>query len=61
MIRTKKVTSTTRRIGGYSPGSQIRRVPTLTISGIWLAKAGFAIGDQTTVTVEKGRLLIVRK
>lgn len=40
---------------GYHP---YKVVPWLNVSGVWLEKAGFKIGDQVEITIEDNLLLI---
>ncbi len=40
---------------GYSPGKE---VPWLNVSGLWLAQAGFKVGDAVEITVEQNTLTI---
>jgi len=39
---------------------EIKQVPTLRLMGNWLRKAGFEIGDYTTILVSEG-VLVIRK
>lgn len=39
---------------------QCRVVPWLTLSGVWLEKAGFRIGDVMAVTVSKDEIIVKR-
>ena len=39
-------------------GYKYRETPTITLKGLWLADAGFSIGDYVTVSCEDGRLVI---
>jgi hypothetical protein len=41
-----------RRIRG------IRFVPSIPLSGIWLENAGFIIGQEVTITVNNGQIVI---
>jgi len=35
-----------------------RELPWLNLSGVWLAKAGFNIGDGVEITIANGRLIV---
>lgn len=61
---------TTRRVKVYSknhpatPGWQntgYRAVPWLNVSGLWLQRAGFMIGDPVEITVTENQLIIKNK
>ena len=39
-------------------GYNYRDTPTRTLKGLWLAEAGFSIGDYVTISCEDGRLVI---
>lgn len=39
-------------------GHNYRDTPTITLKGLWLASAGFSIGDYVKVSCEDGRLVI---
>lgn len=36
----------------------LKQVPWLNISGVWLAQAGFNVGDQIEITVSQNELII---
>jgi len=38
--------------------NRTRFIPSLLLSGIWLEKAGFEIGEVVTITVENGKIII---
>ena len=44
--------------GVAQSGYKYRETPTITLKGLWLADAGFSIGDYVTVSCEDGRLVI---
>ena len=39
-------------------GYNYRETPTIILKGLWLAEAGFQIGDYVSVSCEEGRLVI---
>ena len=39
-------------------GHNYRETPTITLKGLWLADAGFSIGDYVTVSCENDKLVI---
>ena len=39
-------------------GHNYRETPTITLKGLWLADAGFSIGDYVMVSCEDGKLVI---
>ncbi|MFV8979774.1 SymE family type I addiction module toxin [Serratia fonticola] len=55
-----KAPKTTRRYTvGYSPNRGIKKpAPQLLIKGYWLEELGFLTGQQVTVNIEQGRLII---
>jgi toxic protein SymE len=42
------------------PGG-LKDVPWLNVSGVWLERAGFYVGDQVEITVQQGKLTIRQK
>ena len=36
----------------------LKQVPWLNVSGVWLAQAGFNVGDHIEITVSQGELII---
>ncbi|WP_421081782.1 SymE family type I addiction module toxin [Serratia fonticola] len=45
---------------GYSPNRGIKKpAPQLLIKGYWLEELGFLTGQQVTVNIEQGRLIIL--
>ena len=53
---TKKNKRSMKVVG--QSGYKYRETPTITLKGLWLADAGFSIGDYVTVSCEDGRLVI---
>ena len=37
-----------------------RRIPSVTLSGVWLKKCGFEPGDKIKVETRKGKLIIIK-
>lgn len=54
MVKKKK---RSMKVVGQS-GYKYREIPTITLKGLWLAEAGFSIGDYVTINCEDGRLVI---
>jgi toxic protein SymE len=51
--------ATRRYTVGYSPNRGIKKpAPQLLIKGYWLEELGFLTGQQVTVNIEQGRLII---
>ncbi|MEX2940522.1 SymE family type I addiction module toxin [Serratia fonticola] len=52
--------ATRRYTVGYSPNRGIKKpAPQLLIKGYWLEELGFLTGQQVTVNIEQGRLIIL--
>ncbi|MBC3250357.1 hypothetical protein BFS14_01390 [Serratia fonticola] len=59
-IPANKAPKTTRHYTvGYTPNRGIKKpAPQLLIKGYWLEELGFLTGQQVTVNIEQGRLII---
>lgn len=58
METTRKVKLYSRSRPSQSGMRRLKDVPWLNVSGVWLERAGFGIGDRLTITVREKELVI---
>ncbi|MDP4131037.1 MAG: SymE family type I addiction module toxin [Bacteroidota bacterium] len=56
--RQVKLYGKRRETGRHWPGGGSKEVPWLNLSGVWLERAGFKIGDQVEILIEENQLII---
>lgn len=57
-VRKRKIYSKFQGGGSRICDPQPKEVPWLNVSGIWLRKAGFEVGDQVEITIKPNELHI---
>lgn len=45
----------------YGRGKDYRRLPQITLKGLWLERMGFSVGDNLTVDCQPGRVVVTRE